>query len=112
MALSIAWNFACVSASSASGSLSATIPPPATSRADRRSSDKFGATQRHGPLTVTGSIAPADGAAVTTALEPLDLDDQLDRRIARVPPDRRGRLQRPHQFDHGRSRLRQHALRL
>ena len=39
MALSIAWNLACVSASSAWGSLSATMPPPATRRADRRSSD-------------------------------------------------------------------------
>ena len=36
---SIAWNLACVSASSASGSLSATMPPPATSRARRRSSE-------------------------------------------------------------------------
>ena len=39
MADSIAWNLACVSASSASGSLSATMPPPATSRALRRSAE-------------------------------------------------------------------------
>jgi hypothetical protein len=36
---SIAWNFAWVSASSASGSLSATMPPPATSRAEQPSSE-------------------------------------------------------------------------
>ena len=77
MADSIAWNLACVSASSASGSLSATMPPPATRRADASVVGELGAANRDRPGAVAVGVDPADRAAVAAALESLDPLDQL-----------------------------------
>ena len=59
MAESIAWNLACVSASSASGSLSATMPPPATSRADAAISRQLGAADARRPTCRCRSRRPS-----------------------------------------------------
>ncbi len=107
---SIAWNLAWVSASSASGSLSATMPPPAIRRARRPSARELGAAQRHRPGAVAGGVEPADGAGVAAALDPLDGGDERHRLGPRVATDGRRRRQRPHQLEHVRSRRRQHAL--
>ena len=69
---SIAWNLACVSASSASGSLSATMPPPANRRARAAVVGQLGAAQRHRPRAVAGGVDPADGTGVAAAVDALD----------------------------------------
>ena len=100
MAESMAWNLACVSASSASGSLSATMPPPATRRAVWRSSDS--SAQRiataHVPLpeASTQPTAPPYGPRSNPSTDV----DQLERRVTRVAADGRRRRQRPHQLEH------------
>ena len=92
MALSIAWSLAWVSASSVSGSLSATIPPPANSRARFPSSS---AHRSDRPLTVAVGVDPAYGAAVPAAFEALDCVDQLERRVTWVRRRRPGSVAAP-----------------
>ena len=68
-ALSMAWSLTWVSASSVSGSLSATMPLPATRRA--RGAVDVGAADAHREGAVAAGVDPADGAGVATAVEAL-----------------------------------------
>ena len=84
MACSLAW----VSASSALGSLSATIPPPAKRRA--AGAVDLGAADGHRPRAVAGGVDPSHRAAVAAAVEALDRGDELDAPSSRGCPPRAG----------------------
>ena len=60
---------------------------------------QLGAPDRDRPRPVPGRVDPADGAPVAVPLDPLDGGDQRQRVFTRVPAERRGRAQRPHQLD-------------
>ena len=110
MAESIAWNLAWVSASSASGSLSATMPPPATRRAERRSSDSSAhrMATAHVPLppASTQPTAPPYGPRSNPSTDAIS-SSARERGMA---ADGRGRRQRPDELEHVRRRARQAAL--
>ena len=82
-------NFACASASSASGTESATMPQPANSRTVVPATSAR--AQRDAPLAVAGGVHPADRAGVPAPAHALDLVDQRDRgRGGRAADGRRG----------------------
>ena len=110
MAESMAWNLAWVSASSASGSLSATIPPPATRRAVCRSSDssaqRIATAHVPFPWASTQPTAPPYGPRSNPSTDAI-------RSSAREPgmaADGGRRRQRPDELEHVRRRARQAAL--
>ena len=90
-------NFACASASSASGSESATMPQPANSRTWCRLD--LGRAQGDAELAVAVGVHPADRAGVAAAVHALDLGDQLDRHLGRGAADRGRRVQRRGQLE-------------
>ena len=78
------------------------MPQPANRRAVRSRSRR--AAQRDAELAVLGRVHPADGARVPAAVHALELGDRLDRAVARLAPDRGGRVQQARQLDR-RARL-------
>ena len=85
-------NFACASASSASGSESATMPQPANSRTVVPV--ELRGAQRDAPLAVAGGVHPADRAGVAAAVHLLDLGDQRGRDRGGGAADGGGGVQR------------------
>jgi hypothetical protein len=105
---STAWNLAWVSASSAAGSESATIPTPANSRA-------VGARRRwpsgcDRPRAVAGGVDPADRPGVAAPVDALVGGDPLERRVDGATRHRRRGVQRGDQLEDRGRRLRQPAL--
>ena len=111
IALSIAWNLACVSASSA---LRVAVGDDAAAGDEARRATvggQLGAAEATAHVPSPARVDPADRAAVPAALEALDRRDQRrsprragSRRAAGVGGERR------HELDHGRRRLGQPAL--
>ena len=79
-----------VSASSATGSESRTIPPPAYRCATRPRTKR--APQRHAELAVAGGVGPPHRPRVPAAVEPLERRDQRRRDLQRLAADRRRRM--------------------
>ena len=90
------------------GSLSATIPPPATSRALRRSRNS---AQRSATAQCRHRThRPADRSGVATALEPLHLVDQLSAAARGKPPTAGVGARSRTSVEHVRSRIREVSL--
>ena len=104
MALSIAWNLAWVSASSAERFAVGDDAAAGDETSGAAIVGQFRAPDRDGPRAVAERVDPTDGAAVAAPLEALDALDQLDRRRSRMSTERRRRAQRAHELDHRRGR--------